>query len=88
MIPQCIIPYTAVYSITPAVYYLDGVPALHGPYLAEVVGGQVRPEKLDDGFDAVRVLLLVDVTCGGGGEGRSMLPAGGGEIVDAQVRHL
>ena len=69
MIPQCIIPHTAVYYIIPAVYYLDGVPALHGPDLAEVVSGQMWPEKLDDGFDAVRVLLLVDVTCGKGGGG-------------------
>ena len=42
--------------------YLDGVPALHGPDLAQVVSGQVRPQELDNRLDTVRVLLLVNVT--------------------------
>ena len=44
-------------------HHLDGVPALHRPDLAEVVGGQVRSEELDDRLDPICVLLLVDVTC-------------------------
>ena len=43
--------------------YLDGVPALHGPDLAQVVSGQVGSQELDNRLDTIRVLLLINVTC-------------------------